>query len=736
MQALRLAVLLFAIVPVATAQSAPMVSKVEPPSWWAKHSINPVRLLLRGTNLSGARVTSRDSGVRVVGAPKANARGSYLFVDLHIAPTAKPGRHTLRVTTRSGATDFPFEVLAALSPQSRFQGIDNDDVIYLIMPDRFANGDASNDDPAEARGLFDRAKPRFYHGGDLQGIINRLPYLKDLGVTALWLNPWYDNNDGLNFVETYEGQPMADYHGYGAIDYYGVEEHFGDLAKLRELVDAAHQHGIKIIQDQVANHTGPYHPWAEDAPTATWYNGTKEQHINETWQTWVLKDRYATPEALRPILDGWFLDILPDLNQNDAEARRYLIQNTLWWIGVTGLDAIRQDTLPYVPRAFWRDWMAAIKKQYPKLNVIGETYDSDPAQVAFFQGGVKQFDGIDSGIDTEFDFPLHYAIRAAFAREENIKNLPQVLSHDFLYPNAGILVPFIGLHDMQRFMSEPGATTEGLKLAQTFLMTTRGIPLIYYGDEIAMAGGNDPDNRRDFPGGFVGDGRDAFTHQGRTPAERDVFDHLRKVTKLRHELEPLRRGRLVTLSFDDNHYAFARVSSNGTVVMAFNNTLKEVTVEIDVTALKLANGLILNDVLGVASDVRVNQGKLRLVIPARSASIFVVKGYQSNLLVRTSNVATINTRKAFDEMAIKRVYPPRVGEGQKGKSPIKVVTVGDAGNVVSAQALTEHLMLGSASVDAARQWKFRPLGIDGKPTRVVGTITFSFDASKNAWKGK
>jgi glycosidase len=620
--------LLLACVAVCTAQDAPQVLKIEPPGWWAGHTLNPVRLLIRGNHLKGARVTAVDATLRVVGLPKVNERGTYLFVDVSILPAARVGAHKLRVVTAAGSTDLQFDILPQLGSQSRFQGIDKDDVIYLIMPDRFANGDPANDDPAEAKGLFNRSEPRYYHGGDFQGIINRLVYLKELGVTALWLNPWYDNNDGLNFVEVYDGKPMADYHGYGAIDYYGVEEHFGDLAKLRELVDKAHALGIKIIQDQVANHTGPYHPWVKDTPTPTWYNGTKANHINETWQTWVLKDRYATTEAMRPILDGWFLDILPDMNQDDPEARRYLIQNTLWWLGVTGMDAIRQDTLPYVHRSFWRDWMAAIKKQFPKVNVIGETYDGDPAQVAFFQGGVKRFDGIDSGVDTEFDFPLHFAIRAVFARGETIKNLPQVLSHDYLYPNPDILVPFIGLHDMLRFMSEPGATAQGLMLAQTFLMTTRGIPLIYYGDEIAMPGANDPDNRRDFPGGFVGDAKNAFTEQGRSREENEVFNHLRKVTKLRHELEPLRQGRLVTLGFTDDYYVFARANEKGNVVVAINNANRSSEIEVEVAALKIANGVTFTDRLGVVTDVRVENGKVKFTLPGRSASIFTIRGNQ------------------------------------------------------------------------------------------------------------
>ena len=607
------------------AQNRPEVSKVEPPGWWANHTINPVRLLIRGKNLQGAKLQATGAGLSVTGATKGNGNGTYLFADVRIAPTAKPGARTLKIITANGSDDFKFDILQPLAPQGRFQGITKDDVIYLIMPDRFANGDASNDDPAISKGLFDRTKPRYYHGGDFRGIITHLPYLKDLGVTTLWLNPWYDNNNGLNEIEMPEGKPITDYHGYGAIDYYGVEEHFGDLATLHELVDAAHKLGIKIIQDQVANHTGPYHPWVKDAPIPTWYNGTKANHINETWQTWALKDKYAPPEVLRQVLDGWFLDILPDMNQNDPEARKYLIQNTLWWIGVTGMDAIRQDTLPYVPRSFWRDWMAAIKRQYPKVNVVGETYDSDPAQVAFFQGGAKRWDGIDSGIDSEFDFPLFYAIRSAFAQGRSIKAIPETLSHDYLYPDPDILVPFLGLHDMLRFMSEQGATTQGLMLAQTFLMTTRGVPLLYYGDEIALPGGGDPDNRRDFPGGFAGDPRNAFTEEGRTLEEGQVFNHLRKVVKLRQELEPLRRGRFVTLGFTDDYYVFARTSEKGKVIVLFNNAKEAKTVAVDVTPLKIASGTNWIDRLGVVADARVDGGKIKVTMPARSASVFVMK---------------------------------------------------------------------------------------------------------------
>ena len=609
----------------ALAQSPPEVLKVEPPGWWPRHSINPVRVMIRGRNLTGATVTAQGAGLRVIGPAKVNERGTYLFVDVSITPTAQPGARRLRITTPTGSADASFELLAPLARQGRFQGLAADDVLYLIMPDRFSNGDPANDDPPKSKGLFDRGKGRSYHGGDLRGIINRLPYLKELGVTALWLNPWYDNTDRPDEKEVYDGQTTTGYHGYGAVDFYGVDEHLGDLATLKELVDKAHALGIKIVQDQVANHTGPYHPWVKDTPTPTWYNGTEDHHINETWQTWALKDPHATPNITRAVLDGWFINILPDLNQNDPEARRYLIQNTLWWAGVSGLDAIRQDTLPYVPRDFWRDWMAAIKREYPRMNVIGETFDGDPAQVAFFQGGRKQWDGVDSGIDTEFDFPMFYAIRDAFIRNESLRRLAEVLAHDHLYVNADLLVPFLGLHDVARFMGEKGATREGLMLAQTLLMTTRGIPLIYYGDEVGLAGGNDPDNRRDFPGGWPGDHHNAFANEGRTKDERQVFDHLRRLIALRRELAPLRRGKLLTLGVDDSSYAFARMTKAEAVIVIINNAAHEQPVVCDMSGINASPSGPFADELGAARMFRLEGHRLSVTLPARSASIIRLK---------------------------------------------------------------------------------------------------------------
>ena len=602
--------------------AAPAVLKVQPPNWWTPHTWNPVRVMIRGRALHGARVETGAPGVRI-GLTRVNERGTYLFVDVHVDAEARPGPVPLRIVTPGGSTTAPFELQAPLPRDGRFQGFSPDDVIYLLMPDRFANGDPANDDPAKSKGLLDRSKPRHFHGGDLRGVIDRLPYLQGLGVTAIWLNPFYDNTDRLNDKETYGGVPSTGYHGYHAEDFYAVEERFGDLATLRELVDTAHARGIKVIQDQVANHTGPYHPWLQDPPTPTWFNGTDAKHIPNTWQTWTLAAPGATGAIQEATLDGWFIDVLPDLNQGDQEAARYIIQNTLWWVGVSGLDGIRQDTLPYVPRRFWREWMAAIKAEYPRLTVVGELFDGDPSLVSFFQGGAARFDGIDSGIDTLFDFPLFFALRRAFVEGKPLREVAMMLARDRLYVNPGALVTFLGLHDVARFMGEPGATVQGLKLAKTALLTLRGIPLVYYGDEIAMPGGGDPDNRRDFPGGWPGDARNAFTAAGRTREEQDVFTHVQRLLRLRRELEPLRRGRMVHLLADEQAYVYARQSAAGTVVVALNNAPATAEVTVDVSALGFAEGTLLADRLSDAPPMRVSEGKLALRLPGRAGLVLV-----------------------------------------------------------------------------------------------------------------
>lgn len=609
-----------------TTMAQPVVTQVEPPSWWSGHTMNPIRLLVTGKQLQGARVQVQDGG-GVISRIAVSPSGTHLFCDLELRKGARPGVRQLRVTTAAGTTHADFEILEPLSTTGRFQGFGPDDFVYLILPDRFANGDADNDRPSRSPSLLDRKKSRFYHGGDLRGVIQKLPYLQDLGVTALWLNPWYNNHDGLNERERYNlenkldpvgGLPITDYHGYGAVDFYGVEEHLGDLATLRELVTEAHAHGIKIIQDQVANHVGPYHPWAADPPTPTWFHGSPSNHLENNWRTWTIPDVHATRDSRRTTLDGWFVNILPDLNQEDPECARYLIQNALWWVGVTGLDGIRQDTLPYVPRTFWRDWSAALRRQYPRINLLGEVFDGDPTRVAFYQAGTPRFDGVDSGIDSLFDFPLFYRIREVFAEGKSIQGLAEQLAKDWVYGDPSRLVTFAGLHDVERFMNVRGANLEGMRLAMTFVLTTRGIPLLYYGDEIGLPGAGDPDNRRDFPGGFSGDPRNAFEASGRTAEEAACWGAIRDLARFRKSSPALRRGRLVHLAADEKTYVYARTLPGETVVMAFNNGSSPLTVSVPVADLGLREGQVLTPVPG-GPAVPVRDGTLSLSLPSRSA---------------------------------------------------------------------------------------------------------------------
>jgi neopullulanase len=635
----------------------PSVEKIDPPSWWQSSTVNPVRVLLTGNNLQGSKIlVPTGSGLKPSNV-KVSENGHYLFVDISIPPSIKFGKYKLKIVKPSfPSVNVDFEILPKSVSPNQHRGYTPDDVIYFLMPDRFADGDPTNNDPEKSKGLYDRSKGRHYHGGDLQGIINKLPYLKSLGVTAIWTTPIYDNNDKFDTKEIYDGVPeTTGYHGYGAIDMYAVDEHLGDLAKLREFVQKAQAMGFKVIQDQVANHSGPYHRWASDPPTATWWNGTLENHLSNNWQKWTTMNQRATYQTQKSNIEGWFINILPDFNQNDPEVEKYLIQNSLWWLEIGGFDAIRMDTLPHVPRSFWQKWGTAIKKEYPKLNILGELYDDNPALVSYFQTGRKGFDGVDTQIDTLFDFPLFYQIRNAFAKGENVRKISQTIAHDWLYPNPNVLTTFLGVHDMERFMNEKGATIAGLKLAQTFIMTTRGTPLLFYGDEIAMPGGNDPDNRRDFPGGFPNDKSNAWHAEGRTTEQNEVWNHVAKLAELRKKYPALRNGKSLDLLDLEQQMAFARVIGKDItpVLVVFNNDTKSANIEFQVTPDKeckfdgetrqkfiesywwrmpddikqlwLWNGSLLTDRLGNLGSVKIDCGMFKITMPARSAGIFTAK---------------------------------------------------------------------------------------------------------------
>ena len=607
---------------VRAAINSPVVSKVDPPNWWLGNPVNPVRVMITGSGLDGSKIRANGPGISV-GTPKVTDNGHYLFVDVDIAQGAKPGPHALTIDTPGGRTTATLQVDEPLPTTGRFQGFSPDDVIYLVMVDRFADGDTSNDNPASSPGLCSRSNPQDYHGGDLQGIIDHLGYLKDLGVTAIWVTPIYQNVNHPTGPETDPDHAHADYHGYGATDFYAVEPHFGTLAKFRELVDKAHAMGLKVVQDQVANHTSHFNPWLGNPPTPTWYSGDMAHHLNNDWRIWTLTDPHGTTATRATTLDGWFVNWLPDLDQRDPEVARYEIQNTLWWIDSSGIDGIREDTMPYVPRLFWQEWSNDIHAEHPKVDAVGEVWNGDAAVTAYFQGGRKE-DGIDTGVGSLFDYPLFYQIRGVFAHNGSFQDLATTLSHDWLYPAPDDLVTFYGNHDNKRFMSEDGVDAIDLKLATTFLLTCRGIPELYYGDEIGMTGGSDPDNRHDFPGGFPGDTRSAFTAAGRTADENDIFEHTRKLTHLRLDDPALRRGKMVCLYVADKQLVYARTYHGASTIVAFNTDSNPSTLDISRSDIPGVSTKNLSDYLGSGASGQLTDSTIHLTLPARCGAVFTV----------------------------------------------------------------------------------------------------------------
>ncbi len=604
--------LAFSCLASASPGSEPGVSKVEPPNWWAGFSPT-VMVLLYGDNLATANISVDYPGLSVTKV-EAQPDGKHAFVWLKLGPETRPGEVIIRVKTASGETRATLPLLQRSSPQGKFQGITPDDVIYLIMPDRFADGDPTNNQPKEAApGTCDRARPKTYHGGDLRGIQDHLPYLKDLGVTALWVTPLYDNDDS-----------TSDYHGYGAVDEYAVEDHFGTMKSYQELVAAAHQLGLKVLLDMVPNHVGPKHPWATSQPTPNWLHGTPENHLDTDYYYPPITDPHAVKANYVSALEGWFANVLPDLAQENPLVAEYLLQNALWWAESGGIDGFRIDTFPYVPRAFWAYYNKGLFSTYPHFFTVGEIYNSDPTVTSYWAGGQTGLDGVDTGLTTPFDFPMNSAIREVVADGASAKKIVDVLRQDRLYPHPELLVTFIGNHDMKRFLTDADGSYEKLKLAFSMLATLRGIPQLYYGDEIGMSGGADPDNRHDFPGGFPGDAHNAFLGSDRSPEEQEVFSHVQSLLRLRQQHPALRQGHQWHVGWDDSYYAFVRETAEEKLIVVFNTSEKERQITIATEGTTLENARQFENLFGVGQLVLSNK-TLQMTLPPTTAAIYAVR---------------------------------------------------------------------------------------------------------------
>ena len=581
-------------------------------------------VLLSGRNLEATGVSCNLPEL-VVGRTQATAGGDYLFVWLKLGAELKSGTAVCRITTPTGIVSFELPLAAREQSIHRFQGVTTADSIYLIMPDRFASGDPANDEPAEAPGFHDRATPRAYHGGNLQGVREHLGYLRDLGVTTLWLTPIVKN-----------GAP-EDYHGYGAVDLYAVEPHLGTLRDYQELVAAAHKERMKIVFDIVPNHVGPKHSWATKPPLPDWFHGTVRHHLNSSAATSgsfygegknqghdlfeALVDPHAPSRLWRNLTEGWFVNLLPDMNTENPVVAQYLLQNAIWWAEGSGLDGFRVDTFPYVSREFWARWHAGLRRIYPRLTTIGEVFHPDASVTSFFVGGQKHFDGIDTGVSTLFDYPMYFALRDVLLNGGPAGRIADVLRHDWLYSRPDELVTFLGNHDVARFASAKGSSTAKLRMAFSLTLTLRGIPQLYYGDEIGMAGGGDPDNRRDFPGGWREDSKNAFSAAGRTREQQELFLYVQTLLHLRREHAALNSGRLWHLFSDDGSYVFLRETEDDRVLVVFHNSAKPSELRFTLADTPAQNAVRMSQLFGEAS-AELNGKEVHIRAPAESVTIF------------------------------------------------------------------------------------------------------------------
>jgi glycosidase len=418
-----------------------------------------------------------------------------------------------------------------------------------------------------------------------------------------------------------------------------VDPHLGSLADYQELASELHKQHMKLLFDAVPNHVGPRHPWVAKPPLPDWFHGSAQNHLdsyspiktsfygkpssaaisNDPFEA--LADPHGTPAMRRNLTEGWFFGILPDLNTENPVVARYLVQNSIWWTESAGLDGLRVDTFPYVSRLFWEQWHAGLRRIYPNLTTIGEVFHPDPTVTAFFAGGRKGWDGIDTGVSTVFDYPLYFVIRDVLLHGAPAGRIANILRQDALYPHPDWLVPFFANHDVPRFASEAGSSPEKLLCAFGLVLTLRGIPQLYYGDEIAMPGGGDPDNRRDFPGGWPGDPQNAFAESGRTPEQQKIFAAMRDLLQLRRTHSALRTGKLFHIFSDDDSYAFARQNQDERLLVVFNNAQKSRTLKLTQAHTPLAEMLRSTSIYGNAS-VRITGEEATVTMPPQSISIF------------------------------------------------------------------------------------------------------------------
>lgn len=551
------------------------VRRMEPASWWIGFQDRSLELLVYGEGAGDWTPKLERAGVRITGYEAAPNR-NYLFVQLDIAPDAKPGPVSIRFV--EGARTVGRRVLDLRAREAGSvarQGFGAQDSIYLITPDRFANGDPGNDRVQGLQEGPNRALPGGRHGGDLAGLAAHLDYITGMGFTQLWLTPVLEND-----------QPEHSYHGYATTDFYRVDPRFGTNADVRRLADAARARGAGLIMDMIPNHIGSEHWWMRDLPSPDWVhnNGrfTPTNHIHTAQM-----DAHAAPSEAKAFEEGWFAPRMPDLNQDNPHLARYLIQNALWWIEYAGLSGIRVDTYPYPDKAFMAEWSRRVLQEYPNFTVVGEEWSRHPNVVAYWQRGAHNRDGYVSHLPSLMDFPLQYSLTQALIEPESVfpvtgfLRLYETVANDFVYPDPENLVVFADNHDMDRIYTQLGGDLALTRMALGYIATMRGVPQVYYGTEVLAANPGTHDHgvlRADFPGGWQGDAVNAFTGAGLSPDQRAFQDYVRRLFTWRKQQPVLHQGKLIhyyALPADPDWsgvYVYGRMHEKDAVLVALNKT--------------------------------------------------------------------------------------------------------------------------------------------------------------------
>lgn len=557
------------------------IERVEPPNWWIGFENKQLQLLVKHPNIGSYSASINYPGVTVTRQHKAKSP-NYLFLDLEISDSAPAGKFNIRFT-QEGKSDLnhTYELKAREKKAAEYVGFNSSDVIYLITPDRFANANPNNDSVKELKETeVDRKDNYKRHGGDIEGIINGLDYISDMGFTAVWPCPLLTND-----------MPRSSYHGYAITDYYQIDPRFGTFDDYKILSDEASKRGMKLVMDQVANHCGLEHWWMKDLPFEDWVNDQENFEKNrENWNWETTKtsnhrrttnqDLYASEIDKKGMSEGWFVSAMPDLNQRNPFMATYLIQNSIWWVEAANLGGIRQDTYPYPDKEFMAKWAGAIMKEYPNFSIVGEEWSYNPLLIGYWQEGHKNKDGYESNLKSSMDFAMQQNIVDALNQPESwdkgLVKIYEGLANDFAYTNPKDLLVFPDNHDMSRIFTQLKGNVANTKMALGYLLALPRTAQVYYGTEILMNDFEKPGDhgliRTDFPGGWDGDTVNAFTGEGLTADQKDMQSYLKKVLNYRKSSKAIHQGKTVHFAPRDGIYAMFRIHEDEIIAVILNKS--------------------------------------------------------------------------------------------------------------------------------------------------------------------